>query len=573
MKIRFPSLVKSGKNNSSNVDKSTTSNSSSNEDESDASSSLRQCNNNKFSQYRSSARGRIETAAAITTPESPLGRLKRRGISPLSRRSMSPIGTRRKIFQHKTYPSLLNTGTKGNRFYHRQQNQEQEQQQEQQQEKEKSPPSANSSGSSDSASSVDSAILYAKDGNVVAGSLSSDRSVHTNILKDNSSLLSNNDINTYKQSLETDANNSGSSSSITCDNKGITSYILTKDFEKYFKNMIQSNEDLIGNYAIENSETVVKNSEGENGLVPTMSVKKEAVVENKINDEAQHGSSRSHWVLNQRYVLSDTGEKSVKTKGQKLVHSPSLKDGPFTDDSDDSCSSCSNDDDKSCSSGSSRSHKSDDDHHHDITMIDSNHIDMKNPPIGSLTIIDADHRPGEYKKSRKKRNYKTRKGGYDDDDDDDELEDGNSEGERTLAQGLALKLIRDLESVRQENERYALRNRRLRSQIHELKAQQDEYMVHRSRLLKACIYTSPVFVLCGGLDAFLTTILLVWVLVEVDSYMDLGDDDGVGEDFDDDDDDDIDDEDDLLDDDLDDYDLGSSNDDEDEDVSDDESSM
>jgi hypothetical protein len=45
-------------------------------------------------------------------------------------------------------------------------------------------------------------------------------------------------------------------------------------------------------------------------------------------------------------------------------------------------------------------------------------------------------------------------------------------------------------------------------------------MVHRGRLIKACLYTAPVFVLCGGLDAFLATILLVWVLVEVESYLD-----------------------------------------------------
>mmetsp|Transcript_12261 Transcript_12261/g.25310 ORF Transcript_12261/g.25310 Transcript_12261/m.25310 type:complete len:85 (+) Transcript_12261:1-255(+) len=45
-------------------------------------------------------------------------------------------------------------------------------------------------------------------------------------------------------------------------------------------------------------------------------------------------------------------------------------------------------------------------------------------------------------------------------------------------------------------------------------------MVHRGRLIKACLYTAPVFVLCGGLDAFLATILLVWVLIEVESYLD-----------------------------------------------------
>ena len=57
-------------------------------------------------------------------------------------------------------------------------------------------------------------------------------------------------------------------------------------------------------------------------------------------------------------------------------------------------------------------------------------------------------------------------------------------------------------------------------------------MVHRGRLIKACLFTAPVFVLCGGLDAFLATILLVWVLVEVDGYLEgpEGHEDGDDED-------------------------------------------
>jgi hypothetical protein len=48
-------------------------------------------------------------------------------------------------------------------------------------------------------------------------------------------------------------------------------------------------------------------------------------------------------------------------------------------------------------------------------------------------------------------------------------------------------------------------------------------LIYRSRLIKACMCVSPVFLLCGGLDIFCVTILLVWVLVEAESYMDLGD--------------------------------------------------
>eukprot|EP00536_Pseudo-nitzschia_multiseries_P000579 jgi/Psemu1/1337/gm1.1337_g len=101
--------------------------------------------------------------------------------------------------------------------------------------------------------------------------------------------------------------------------------------------------------------------------------------------------------------------------------------------------------------------------------------------------------------------------------------DEEEDDEKKTAQDLAIKLVRDIEELRQENERYTSKNRRLESKFQKLKAQQDENMIHRSRLMKACLLTSPVFILCGGLDSFLSTILLVWVLVEVDSYLDLSD--------------------------------------------------
>jgi hypothetical protein len=95
-------------------------------------------------------------------------------------------------------------------------------------------------------------------------------------------------------------------------------------------------------------------------------------------------------------------------------------------------------------------------------------------------------------------------------------------------------LVRDLEATRRDNERLLARNRRLQTQLRQLRRNMEENMIRRSRLIKACVFSAPVFVLCGGLDAFLSTVLLVWVLVEVESYMDLGDfdagDDGPGED-------------------------------------------
>jgi hypothetical protein len=46
------------------------------------------------------------------------------------------------------------------------------------------------------------------------------------------------------------------------------------------------------------------------------------------------------------------------------------------------------------------------------------------------------------------------------------------------------------------------------------------------------MYVCPVFILCGGFEAFLSTIILVWVLVEIESSfdMDAADDDEEDED-------------------------------------------
>ena len=92
--------------------------------------------------------------------------------------------------------------------------------------------------------------------------------------------------------------------------------------------------------------------------------------------------------------------------------------------------------------------------------------------------------------------------------------------ENKIAMELATKLVTDLEALREENEKQVSRNIRLETKLQILKAQQDEHMIHRGRLIKACLYTAPVFIFCGGLDSFLATILLVWVLIEVETYLD-----------------------------------------------------
>jgi len=563
MKIRFPSLVKSGKQSSNmnvannNTEKSTNSNSNC----SDESSCSPSKNNDSY---------RSQRIGIMRAQKSPLTRL-RRGISPL--RSMSPLRSRQRM---KSYPSILTTkGTKSNRFYNHQQCQEQEQQQ--QQEK---APSTNSIGSSNSvASSVDSTIISAVDTTIASSSFFRPV-ISVNIQNNRTEDIENDSLSS--RTVNDDDNEIPETETNTC-STNVTPNILTKDFEQYFKIMIKNSENIIGSDGIRNNETTRdkgctenKNKEKKQLVAPPIETK-----EGELEEGCRPGSQ---WVLNQRFVLSDIGKdaaedpsddcvakvdllKAKARRGKRTFNSSlSEDDKPFIDNSDsDSHSS-------SSSSSSSDSSNNKDENYQVINMNDdiknppSNikdennenmNYDIKNPPIGSLTIIDANHSAGGY--NNDSTNCRTRND--DDDADEDEFPDGKSEGERTVAQGLALKLIRDLESVRQENERCTARNRRLQSQLHKLKANQDEHMVHRIRLLKACIYTMPVFVLCGGLDAFLTTILLVWVLVEVDSYMDLGDE-GLGGDNDDSD-DDSDDEDDL--DDLDDLDSNNSNDDEDED--------
>jgi hypothetical protein len=99
----------------------------------------------------------------------------------------------------------------------------------------------------------------------------------------------------------------------------------------------------------------------------------------------------------------------------------------------------------------------------------------------------------------------------------------NCDEEMRMAQDLAANLVRELEACREENERLVSRNRRLQTNLQDMKLHKDEHMIYRSRLGKACLYSAPVFYFCGGLDIFCVTVLLVWVLVEIESYLDLDD--------------------------------------------------
>ncbi|KAG7351148.1 hypothetical protein IV203_010508 [Nitzschia inconspicua] len=108
------------------------------------------------------------------------------------------------------------------------------------------------------------------------------------------------------------------------------------------------------------------------------------------------------------------------------------------------------------------------------------------------------------------------------DDGVDDTAAAAKEEEIRTAREMAANLLEELEAVRGENERIISRTRRLQTQLQELKIHQEENLIQRSRLIKACLYISPIFILCGGLDVFCISILLVWVLVEVESYMELG---------------------------------------------------
>ena len=93
-------------------------------------------------------------------------------------------------------------------------------------------------------------------------------------------------------------------------------------------------------------------------------------------------------------------------------------------------------------------------------------------------------------------------------------------------------LFRDLERARRTIQSLVTRNVSLSRNIKKLKLDQEDNMIPRGSLVKACVYITPVFVLCGGLEFFVSTILLVWMLVELEASWMEGDDDDDDEDDD-----------------------------------------
>lgn len=92
------------------------------------------------------------------------------------------------------------------------------------------------------------------------------------------------------------------------------------------------------------------------------------------------------------------------------------------------------------------------------------------------------------------------------------------------SQDLVASLFRDLERARRTIQSLVTRNLSLSRNVKNLKVQQEDNMIQRNSLVKACVYITPVFVLCGGLEFFLSTVLLVWILVELEVSWFLGDD-------------------------------------------------
>jgi hypothetical protein len=100
------------------------------------------------------------------------------------------------------------------------------------------------------------------------------------------------------------------------------------------------------------------------------------------------------------------------------------------------------------------------------------------------------------------------------------------------AEDLVASLFRDLDRARRSIHTLVSRNVVLTSHIKGIKMDREDNTIHRASLIKACMYVCPVFILCGGFEAFLSTIILVWVLVEIESSfdMDAADDDEEDED-------------------------------------------
>ena len=87
------------------------------------------------------------------------------------------------------------------------------------------------------------------------------------------------------------------------------------------------------------------------------------------------------------------------------------------------------------------------------------------------------------------------------------------------SEDLVASLFRDLEKARRSTHTLVSRNVTLAGDLKSVKLDQEENMIHRNSLIKACMYVMPVFVLCGGLEVFSATIIFVWVLLELELSM------------------------------------------------------
>jgi hypothetical protein len=99
------------------------------------------------------------------------------------------------------------------------------------------------------------------------------------------------------------------------------------------------------------------------------------------------------------------------------------------------------------------------------------------------------------------------------------------------AEDLIASLFRDMEKARRSVHLLVTRNVKLAGAIRGIRLDQEEHYIGRSSLVKVCMYISPVFMLCGGLEYFVSTIILVWVFLELEAavYPPAEDDEEEGE--------------------------------------------
>jgi hypothetical protein len=85
------------------------------------------------------------------------------------------------------------------------------------------------------------------------------------------------------------------------------------------------------------------------------------------------------------------------------------------------------------------------------------------------------------------------------------------------SEDLIASLFRDLEKARATIHILMSRNVDLASKVKRMLVDQEENMVHRVSLVKACAYICALFILCGGVEYFVAAVLLLFVLLEVES--------------------------------------------------------